>query len=80
MLRVEAHDKDGKPVTGLKFLGRFERPADKRADLPVAMAEVGVGIYRGRAGNIAPGQWDLVLEGDGATGRMFLSKNRVILN
>jgi len=29
---------------------------------------------------IAPGQWDLVLEGDGAGQRMFLSKNRVLLN
>ena len=80
LLRVEAHDKDGKPVTGLKFQGRFERPADKRADLSVALAEVGIGIYSGRAETIAPGQWDLVLEGDGAKGRMFLSKNRVVLN
>jgi nitrogen fixation protein FixH len=80
VLRVEAHDKDGKPVTGLKFQGRFERPADKRADLSVALAEIGIGVYRGRGETIAPGQWDLVLEGDGATGRMFLSKNRVVLN
>lgn len=80
LLRVEAHDKDGKPVTGLKFQGRFERPADKRADLSVALAEVGIGIYSGRTETIAPGQWDLVLEGDGAKGRMFLSKNRVVLN
>jgi len=80
VLRVEARDKDGKPVTGLKFQGRFERPADKRADLSVALAEIGIGVYRGRSENIAPGQWDLVLEGDGATGRMFLSKNRVVLN
>jgi nitrogen fixation protein FixH len=28
VLRVEARDKDGKPVTGLKFQGWFERPAD----------------------------------------------------
>ena len=80
VLRVEARDKDGKPVTGLKFQGRFERPADKRADLSVALAEVGIGIYRGSAEKVAPGQWDLVLEGDGAKGRMFLSKNRVVLN
>jgi len=80
VLRVEARDKDGKPVTGLKFEGRFERPADKRDDLTVALAEVGIGIYRGRTEKVAPGQWDLVLEGDGATGRMFLSKNRLVLN
>ncbi len=79
-LQVEAHDKAGKPVTGLNFEGRFERPTDKRADLAVALKEVGIGIYRGRVAEIAPGQWDLVLEGDAAGQRMFLSKNRVLLN
>ena len=57
-----------------------ERPTDRRADLPVVLAEVGTGVYRGSASMIAPGQWDLVLEGDVAGQRMFLSKNRVILN
>jgi nitrogen fixation protein FixH len=80
LLQVEARDKEGRPLTGLKFQGRFERPADKRADLPIALAEVRTGIYRGRTEAIASGQWDLVLEGDGAAGRMFLSKNRVVLN
>jgi nitrogen fixation protein FixH len=79
-LQVEARDRQGRPMTGLKFQGRFERPTDKRADLPVELAEVGVGIYRGNAPAIAPGQWDLVLEGDARGQRMFLSKNRVLLN
>jgi nitrogen fixation protein FixH len=68
------------PMSGLNFQGRFERPTDRRADMPVALAEVGGGIYRGSAPLIAPGQWDLVLEGDAAGQRMFLSKNRVLLN
>jgi nitrogen fixation protein FixH len=80
LLQVEARDRDGRPVTGLKFQGRFERPTDKRADVAIALAEVGIGIYRGRLDAVAPGQWDLVLEGDNASGRMFLSKNRVLLN
>ncbi len=80
-LQVEARDASGRPMTGLKFQGRLERPTDKRADLPVELAEVGIGIYRGNAAEVAPGQWDLVLEGDAKSGqRMFLSKNRVILN
>jgi nitrogen fixation protein FixH len=79
-LQVEAHDSGGRPMTGLKFQGRLERPTDKRADLPVELAEVGIGIYRGTAPRVAPGQWDLVLEGDAAGQRMFLSKNRVVLN
>ncbi len=79
-VQVEARDNEGKPMSGLKFQGRFERPTDRRADQPVGLAEVGVGIYRGSAPLIAPGQWDLVLEGDAAGQRMFLSKNRVLLN
>ena len=34
----------------------------------------------GSAETIAPGQWDLVLEGVAAGQRLFLSKNRVLLN
>jgi nitrogen fixation protein FixH len=79
-LLVEARDGSGRPMTGLKFEGRFERPTDRRADLPVVLAEVGIGVYRGSASMIAPGQWDLVLEGVVAGQRMFLSKNRVLLN
>ena len=80
VVKVEARDKAGKPVTGLKFGASFERPTGKRADLAVTLEEVGIGIYRGRLEAIAPGQWDLVLEGDSAAGRMFLSKNRVLLD
>jgi nitrogen fixation protein FixH len=79
-LRVEARDNSGKPMSGLEFRGRFERPTDRRADQPVALAETENGIYRGSASLIASGQWDLVLEGDAAGQRMFLSKNRVLLN
>ena len=79
-LQIEARDSSGRPMSGLKFQGRFERPTDRRADLPVTLAEVGIGIYRGSALTIAPGQWDLVLEGVAAGQRMFLSKNRVVLN
>lgn len=79
-LQVEARDSRGVPMSGLTFQGRFERPTDRRADQPVGLTEVGGGIYRGSAPQIAPGQWDLVLEGDAAGQRMFLSKNRVLLN
>ncbi|MEN3290638.1 MAG: hypothetical protein V7634_4938 [Bradyrhizobium sp.] len=80
VVQVDARDASGKPVSGLSFLGRLERPADKRADQPVALAEIGGGIYRGTTSAVAPGQWDLVLEGEAGGQRMFLSKNRVLLN
>jgi nitrogen fixation protein FixH len=80
ILQVNARDASGNPVSGLTFQGRLERPADKRADQEVALAEIGSGIYRGTAEAIAPGQWDLVIEGDSSGRRMFMSKNRVLLN
>ncbi|MGY4501560.1 nitrogen fixation protein FixH [Bradyrhizobium sp. GM24.11] len=79
-LQVEARDAGGGPMTGLKFGGRLERPADKRADLAVELTEAGIGIYRGNAAAVAPGQWDLVIEGEARGMRVFLSRNRVILN
>jgi nitrogen fixation protein FixH len=81
VLQVEARDAADRPLTGLNFNGRLERPTDKRADLAVELAEAGIGIYRGKAASVAPGQWDLVIEGDARGGeRVFLSRNRVILN
>ena len=80
MVQVEARDANGQPISGLKFDGRLERPTDKRADLAVAFTETGIGIYRGDAAAVAPGQWNLVIEGEARGERVFLSRNRVILN
>lgn len=80
IVQVAAKDSTGKPVSGLSFQGRLERPTDKRADQAVDLAEIGIGVYRGRVAQVAAGQWDLVLEGDARGQRMFLSKNRVLLN
>jgi nitrogen fixation protein FixH len=79
-VEVEAVDASGQPVTGLTFEGRLQRPIDRRADQILTLAEVGIGIYRGSAPQVPAGQWDLVLEGQAAGQRMFLSKNRVQLN
>jgi nitrogen fixation protein FixH len=79
-VQVVARDGGGAPMPGLTFVGRLERPTDRRADQPVTLSEVASGIYRGSASAVAPGQWDLVLEGDAAGQRMFLSKNRLVLN
>jgi len=79
-LQVEARDAKGQPITGLKFEGRLEHPADKRADLSLDLAEVGIGIYRGNVAAVTPGKWYLVIEGDAKGERKFLSRNQVILN
>ena len=82
LVRLDARDANGAPLAGLKFSGRLERPTDKRVDRAVELAESGIGIYRGSAIDVLPGQWDLVIEGEarGGGARLFLSRNRVILN
>jgi nitrogen fixation protein FixH len=79
VVRVEARDRAGTPATGLVFSALLERPIDKRADRPVALAESPAGIYRGEAVDVAPGQWDLVLEAERGGERVFLSRNRIVL-
>lgn len=79
-LQVEARDRAGLPLPGLKFFGKLERPADKRFDREITLAETDAGIYRGDASGIEPGRWQLVLEGDQGGNRMFLSKNKLMLN
>jgi len=79
-LSVEAKAQDGAPLVGLSVLGRLERPTDRRADQAFEMTESGGGGYRGAAHGVAAGQWDLVVEADRDGRRLFLSRNRVVLN
>lgn len=79
-VRVEARDAEDRPLTGLTFSARLERPTDKRADITVALTESGRGIYEGAAAAVPAGQWDLVTAGESHGQRVFVSKNRVILN
>ncbi len=79
-LALEAKAQDGKPLAGLAVFGRLERPTDRRADLAFDISESGGGGYAGIAHGVAPGQWDLVIEADRDGRRLFLSRNRVVLN
>jgi len=79
-LSIHAQDRSGTPLAGLAIFGRLERPTDRRADQAFEFAERGGGSYRGTARSVAPGQWDLVIEADAEGKRMFLSRNRIVLN
>ena len=80
-VRIEAHDKAGAPITGVTFHATLQRPADRREDRPLSVAAVPgtAGVFQGLADGVGPGQWELVIEGDGPNGRLFLSQNRIIL-
>jgi nitrogen fixation protein FixH len=79
-LNLDAKAQDGVPLAGLSVFGRLERPTDRRADHVLEMIEGGGGSYRGIAHGVAAGQWDLVIEADRDGKRLFLSRNRVVLN
>lgn len=78
-VEVEARDGEGRPVNGLAFSAALERPIDGRADRSLTLVERGGGRYRGEAAELAPGQWELVLEADRGAERMFMSRNRIVL-
>jgi len=79
-LAVDARTPDGRPLAGLSVFGRLERPTDRRADRAFDISENGGGGYAGIARGVAAGQWDLVIEADRDGRRLFLSRNRVVLN
>jgi nitrogen fixation protein FixH len=78
-IRVEARDNAGVPVTGLAFFARLAHPIDRRADHAASLFENEPGIYRGTAENVAVGQWELIIEGERGSERMFMSRNRLVL-
>jgi nitrogen fixation protein FixH len=80
VLSINAQDRNGTPLAGLAVFGKLERPTDRRADQAFEIAESGGGNYRGKAQGVTAGQWDLVIEADANGERMFLSRNRVVLN
>jgi len=79
MVRIDARDDRGTPLTGLAFAARLMRPTDQRADRAFVLAERESGIYRGVADDVAPGLWEMVIEARRGAERVFLSRNRLVL-
>jgi nitrogen fixation protein FixH len=79
VLDLIAHDASGAALAGLTASAILERPTDRRLDRALAVNDIGGGHFRGRAENVAPGQWDLVIELERRSERQFRSVNRIIL-
>jgi nitrogen fixation protein FixH len=79
IVRVEARDAAKVPLSGLAFSVRMSRPADQRGDRVAPLSEHEAGLYRGQIFDLAAGQWDVVLEASRGDERLFLSRNRMIL-
>ncbi len=78
-VKVEARDATGAPLSGLAVSAQLQRPTDQHADRIVALVERDNGIYRGETAGLAVGQWELVIEATRANERLFLSRNRIVL-
>lgn len=79
-ITVSARDAAGVPVAGLVFTARLSHPTAAGLDQAVALAPLEDGRYTGVTGQpLAPGNWNMVIEAEGAEGRMFRSENRVFL-
>jgi nitrogen fixation protein FixH len=77
-LDVIARDATGAPLRGVNASVAFERPTDRRLDRNVVIAEDAPGRFHGSA-DIAPGQWDIVIELSRQGEQLFRSKNRIVL-
>jgi nitrogen fixation protein FixH len=78
-IALEARDVSGAAVTGVAFTARLARPTDRRSDLAVTLVARETGVYLGVAEDVAAGQWELIIEGDRGSERLFLSHNRLTL-
>lgn len=78
-LRLEARDAQNMHVGGVAFSARLARPTDQREDRVFRITQPEAGVYRGDAQNVEPGQWELIIEGMRGTERVFLSRNRLVL-
>ena len=76
---ISVIDRDGAPLSGLTGSVMLKRPAASGLDRETGLVAVGAGRYAGRAVDVAPGVYDLVVELDGSDGRRFRSVNRLML-
>ena len=79
LIRLEARDRDGAPVTGIGFAARFARPTTTRKDRSVTLSETEPGIYRGVVSAIEAGTWTVILEADNGSERLYRSRNRIVI-
>jgi nitrogen fixation protein FixH len=76
---VAAKDRLGAPLTRRAVTATLQRPTDKRADRTVELGEGAAGSYAALLFDLAPGQWDLVVDVVEEGERAFRRKTRVVL-
>ena len=78
-VEVALRDRSGAPLMGESVTATLERPTDKRADRSLDLSEAAPGSYAAVVHDVAPGQWDLVVDVLQGNDRTFRRKTRVVL-
>ena len=78
---IDVRDRDGQIVPGLTGDVVLAWPADRRLDRKGTISALSGGRYEAQLDKaLPPGQWDVVVTLRHNGERVFLSKNRIILN
>jgi nitrogen fixation protein FixH len=80
IVTADIHDRALAAVDGLGGTVLLARPASKNEDRSGVVTALGDGHYRAEIGDLTSGQWDVIIDFEKSGERLFLSKNRVILN
>jgi len=76
---ADARDAGGAPLSGRALAAVLERPTDQRADRKAPLVEAAAGFYVAVIGDVAPGQWDLVVDVLDGSDREFRRRARIVL-
>ena len=76
---VSLKDRSGAPIRAGTVTATLQRPTDKREDRVLDLTEAAPGIHAAVAHDLAPGQWDLVVDVLQGTERSYRRKARVVL-
>jgi nitrogen fixation protein FixH len=80
-LSVALAEAGGRPLAGARVEAALQRPTDRRADhagLDLALTAT-PGRYETRVADVAPGQWDLVVDVIEGGERVYRRKTRILL-
>ena len=78
-ITAEARDAMGQALSGQSVTAHLQRPTDKRADREFALVEGAPGSYVAVVQDVAPGQWDLVVDVLERGERAFRRRTRIVL-
>jgi nitrogen fixation protein FixH len=73
---IDLKGKSGRPETGASLRAALRHPADENRDRALALTEIAPGRYRGDAGAVQAGFWDVVI-GGGAKNAPFEADARL---